>query len=145
MINRYLLSLLLCIAPVATAEVYQWVDENGKKHFSDTPPPDRAKAKEISESLKPANIDESRTERQKLQKLFAKPTEEEQHYKKQKQAADQKKQQKKQEYCSYLKNRLSKISRRVVFVDKQGNDVKVSEAERKQRAKNLQKMIHQRC
>ena len=145
MINRCALILLLCIASTATAEVYQWVDEHGNKHFSDTPPPDKTQAKEISETLKPANIDESRGERKKLQKLFAKPTQEEDYYKKQKQAADQKKQQKKQEYCSYLKNRLRKISRRVVFVDKQGKDVKVSEAERKQRVKNLEKMIKQRC
>lgn len=145
MINRCVLLLLLVLPVMASAEVYQWVDENGKKHFSDTPPPDKSRARDISDTLKSANIDESRSERQKLQKIFAKPTAEEDQYKKQKQAADQKKQKKKQEYCSYLKDRLRRISRRVVFVDKDGKDVKVSEAERKERVKKLEKMIRQRC
>lgn len=146
MITRWLLLMtLLCAAPLTTAQVYQWVDENGNRHFSDTPPADNSKAKDISDNLKSGNIDESRAERQKLKKLFTEPTQEESYYKKQQQAADKEKQKKKQEYCAYLKDRLRKISRRVMFVDDQGNDVRVSEAERKQRVKDLQKMIKQRC
>lgn len=35
-----LLSLALAAAiPVSAAEMYQWVDENGKRHFTDKPPP----------------------------------------------------------------------------------------------------------
>lgn len=146
MIGRCLLmTLWLFAAPLAGAQVYQWVDEDGNKHFSDKPPPDKKGARDISGTLKPANIDGSRAERQKLNQLFAEPTAEETLYKKQKQAADKSKQNKKQQYCSYLKERLRKISRRVMFVDKQGNDVKVSEAERKQRVKNLEQKIRQRC
>jgi len=34
--------LLLAWLPVHAAEVYRWVDEQGKVHFSDTPPPGMA-------------------------------------------------------------------------------------------------------
>jgi glutaredoxin len=37
------LALLLC-AGSASAQLYKWVDANGKTHFSDTPPPDNAKS-----------------------------------------------------------------------------------------------------
>lgn len=30
--------LLVILSKLATAEIYKWVDENGKIHFSDTPP-----------------------------------------------------------------------------------------------------------
>ena len=31
--------ILLLTAPVATAKIYYWIDENGVKHFSSEPPP----------------------------------------------------------------------------------------------------------
>lgn len=140
---RLCLVVLLLFSSGLSAAVYQWVDENGKKHFSDTPPPDKTQAKDISDSLKPANIDESSSERRKLKEVFSKPSAAEQAYE------NNKKQQgmseKEQQYCIYLRNRLQKISRRVMFVDDDGNDVKVSEQERKQRVKDLEKLIRKRC
>jgi hypothetical protein len=137
------LLVLLLLAIPAHAAVYQWVDENGKKHFSDTPPPDKRAAKDISDTLKPANIDSGQAEQQKLKKLFAKPNAAEQQYENNKQHGDKARRQ--QAYCNYLRNRLHKISGRVTFVDKQGKDVKVSEAERKQRVKSLEKKIRKEC
>ena len=32
------LLLLLLLAPVASAQVYKWVDDNGRVHYSETPP-----------------------------------------------------------------------------------------------------------
>lgn len=37
-------SMILAAAP-ATAEIYRWVDDDGKVHFSQTPPPDQAASK----------------------------------------------------------------------------------------------------
>ncbi|GAA5315061.1 MAG: hypothetical protein AseanaTS_02650 [Candidatus Pelagadaptatus aseana] len=137
-----LLLLVLMITP-AQAAVYQWVDEDGKKHFSDTPPPDKHQAKDISDTLKPANIDQGQAEQQKLKKLFTKPGKAEQQYEHNKNNGNKARQQ--QAYCDYLRNRLRTISGRVMFVDKQGKDVKVSEAERKQRVKSLEKKIKREC
>lgn len=40
-------SLLIIINGVHAAEVYRWVDNNGKVHYSDTPPPTNAKNAEV--------------------------------------------------------------------------------------------------
>lgn len=40
------LALLLC-AGAASAQMYKWVDANGKTHFTDTPPPPSAKKAEL--------------------------------------------------------------------------------------------------
>ncbi|MCW8963576.1 MAG: DUF4124 domain-containing protein [Gammaproteobacteria bacterium] len=44
-----LLGLLIAgfYSPESAAKIYQWVDENGKKHFSQTPPPDNKHKKTI--------------------------------------------------------------------------------------------------
>jgi glutaredoxin len=44
------LALLLC-AGGASAQMYKWVDANGKTHFSDQPPPATAKAAPIKSSV----------------------------------------------------------------------------------------------
>jgi glutaredoxin len=38
------LLLLLLVAPLAWAQQYRWVDEQGKVHYTDTPPPASAKS-----------------------------------------------------------------------------------------------------
>jgi hypothetical protein len=38
----------------AAAQAYKWVDENGRTHFSDTPPPDRKTDKVTIQPLSPA-------------------------------------------------------------------------------------------
>ena len=43
------LALLLCLGS-ASAQVYKWVDANGKTHFSDRPPPAEAKPSQIKPS-----------------------------------------------------------------------------------------------
>lgn len=50
---RYLTLLLITFCPPSYAEIYKWVDENGKVHFSDTPHEERAvEAVEIEPAVK---------------------------------------------------------------------------------------------
>ncbi|MDH3760998.1 MAG: glutaredoxin family protein [Gammaproteobacteria bacterium] len=42
-----LLLVLLMVSPIAQADLYKWVDENGKIHYGDSPP-DNAKLKKIT-------------------------------------------------------------------------------------------------
>jgi hypothetical protein len=46
---RFFLCLLIVTgsAHVSAAKIYQWVDEDGKKHFSQTPPPDNKQKKTV--------------------------------------------------------------------------------------------------
>lgn len=41
--------LALCVALPASAQMYKWVDANGKVHYSDTPPPGNVKSKTLRE------------------------------------------------------------------------------------------------
>jgi hypothetical protein len=46
--NRTLAPVLLCLAALAAhGQVYKWVDEQGRTHYSETPPPDKKDAKKV--------------------------------------------------------------------------------------------------
>ncbi len=45
--------LILAVAPFASAQLYKWVDKDGKVHYSDQPPPAQA-AKQINVAPGPA-------------------------------------------------------------------------------------------
>jgi len=42
--------LALCVALPASAQMYKWVDSNGKIHYSDKPPPSGVKSKTLREA-----------------------------------------------------------------------------------------------
>ncbi len=54
------LLMTLCILNVCivASELYRWVDENGRVHYSDTPPSDGS-AEDISSSIEPMNVMDS--------------------------------------------------------------------------------------
>jgi hypothetical protein len=41
--SKHFIVLLVAIAVPALADIYKWVDDNGKVHYSDTPPPTQTK------------------------------------------------------------------------------------------------------
>jgi len=48
------ISLALCVALPASAQMYKWVDANGKVHYSDKPPPSNIKTEKLREPTRPA-------------------------------------------------------------------------------------------
>ena len=54
--KMFLLSMLLLVGVSAQAEVYKWVDENGKVHFGDRAPAEK-KVEAMDEKLNKVNID----------------------------------------------------------------------------------------
>lgn len=52
----FALTLGFCLPLIASAQIYKWVDENGKTHFSDQPAPDSAKAKMEQIEAAPDNV-----------------------------------------------------------------------------------------
>jgi glutaredoxin len=46
MISRGIFLVLLCAATLAHAQLYRWVDEKGRVHYTETPPPPSAKGVE---------------------------------------------------------------------------------------------------
>ncbi|HRF87700.1 MAG TPA: DUF4124 domain-containing protein, partial [Pseudomonadales bacterium] len=54
--KMFLLSMLLLVGVSAQAEVYKWMDENGKVHFGDRAPAEK-KVEAIDDKLNKVNID----------------------------------------------------------------------------------------
>jgi len=47
------IALALCAALPASAQMYKWVDANGKVQYSDTPPPSNIKTEKLQEPARP--------------------------------------------------------------------------------------------
>jgi hypothetical protein len=48
------ITLALCVALPASAQLYKWVDANGKVQYSDKPPPSNVKTEKLREPARPA-------------------------------------------------------------------------------------------
>jgi hypothetical protein len=140
---KMLLNVLLIVLASATtyssAEVYRWVDKDGKVHFTDKPPVETAE--NITRQVSKQNLDTSREEQIKLNQLHREA------------AAPQQTRQEPtaaQAYalatqCAAAKNRLRRISGNVIFIDDDGKVVKVTEKERQAKVAELKAQIEHNC
>lgn len=140
-----LLVLLLCLIPLSQAAIYRWVDENGKVHFSDKQPENNATAQDISGELRPLNNDSSTTETEKLKAVFQGETPEEKAFNSRQQLEHEKQRLLKQQACQKARNQLSIMRGRVAFEDAEGHEIIISEEERQQQAKRLERQVELRC
>lgn len=137
--KKLILGLLITVSVCAHAEVYRWTDANGKVHFGDKKK--GASAENITEKVSKTNVDTSTAEHQKLESVFRKENDADREYKKQQAQPDPNQ----VRYCAEARDYLKVISGRVQFIDREGNPVKVTEEERKQRVKAMQQEISERC
>ena len=140
----YLL-LLVCHWLAAThtsAEVYKWVDKDGKVNYGDSKT--AKNAEDITASIKKSNIDTSTLEHQKLEALFRKENDADRAYKAE-QARPNPKQEDHAARCAEGKKLLTKLEGRVVFVDKDGKPVRTTEQERKKRADEMRTTLAENC
>ncbi len=136
--------MLWLVAVPALSEMYKWVDKQGNVHYSDKPP---ANAQQKSEQV------EVKVQNTDFNYLDAEAKRKQQQIRRNK--AIQKQQQNRQEAkkkedprekaCQNAKQRLSKLQGRVVFVDKDGKELKVTEKERQQQEKQLAEQIKKYC
>ena len=137
-----ILSLLTLSMP-AYAEIFRWVDENGKTQFSDKPPKNK-KVEDISKQLETKqNTDySSKTTKGQVQQYqrdrSAKHAE-------QKQIADRKRPKNNDQLCKRAKKQLKIINGRVIFLDDDGKEIKTSEKKRAAKAATLEAEIRKRC
>lgn len=139
-----LLILIVAGVPPVWGEMYRWVDEYGKVHFSDKKPP-AVQAENISDQVKQQNIDYSSGSAAKQLERYeriqsARDTEQQQRSS---QRGD--KDQERERNCRDAKRRLRVIRGPVVFYDEQGNPEQVTEKERERRAAALEQQIRQYC
>lgn len=140
-----LLLLAPILAPASFAEIYRWVDSNGKLHFSDQPPEGSASSEEVSSKMSPINRDSSAEETQKLQQVFQGETPEEQAFQNQQKAQQQRQDQNVKRACQQARYNLQVLKGRVYFEDADGNEIIVTEEQREQRANQLAKEIRRHC
>jgi hypothetical protein len=140
-VEKLILGLTLLLSLNVYAEVYRWRDAAGKVHFGDQKP--KATAENITEKVKSTNVDTSTSEHQKLESVFRKENDADREYQQQQKQAQYNPERQRQ--CSEAKDYLNKISGRVQFLDEKGQIVNVTEAERKQRAEAMQKLIKEKC
>lgn len=126
------------------AEVYQWTDENGKVHFSDRKPT-KVASKNISESVKQNNIENSQDSTHQLEQIFTKKTPGETEYEQKKRQEQQHQAQQWESRCREAKQRLRNLKGPVYFVDEEGNEYDISEKERQQKVKDFEAQIQQYC
>lgn len=140
-----LLFVFILFGPVlAQAEMYRWVDDEGKVHFSDKKPGDR-EAEDISERVKRQNTDYGgRSAKQQLEQYdrnrAARSTEREQ-----KQQLTSKGEEQRKQACNKARRELRIIKGRVIFLDKNNKEIKVTEKERAQKALVLEQQIKKYC
>jgi len=149
--RRLLLPTILTICTfAATAEVYKWVDENGKVHYSDKPINQDSKQIQIRDSITPEQQRKAqqetraRLERQKkrLSNVLASENEEKKRAEKaQKKAAER------QRYCADMKEQLAVLDRqaRVYEINKKGERVYMEDDRREKEKVNLKRHLTEQC
>lgn len=143
-VKKYMAWGLCIIALNAHAEIYRWVDKDGKVHFTDRKP--APEAENITKEVKPQNIDTSSNELNKI--VAMREQEEKQRQEKimrERQALKAEIDKQQQIYCDKQKERLRKMSGYVVFTDEQGRAVTVTEKERQQKVAELKQVIQNTC
>ncbi len=136
---------LLPTAVPCHGEIYRWIDDQGKTHFSDKKPEADHAAEDISKQLRPLNSDASASETEKLQQVFQGETAEEKAYHQQQQSRQRQQDNTRQQACLQAKNQLSILRGRVAFHDPDGKEIVVTEDERARRADQLEQEIRQHC
>lgn len=137
-----LMVLLVLISHNLNAEVYRWVDANGKTHYSDKKT--AKNADDITAEVRKQNIDTSSEEQRKLKKIFRPENEADRAYHRQQQLREQPDTEMVQ-HCKEQRNYLHHIKGRVQFIDEQGQIIKVTEKERQAEVLRVEDYIASRC
>lgn len=128
----------------AQAEMYRWVDDKGKVHFSDRKP-EQHQAEEISDQVRQQNIDYSGGATKGQLQQYERNQKARETERQQLEQRSEKWSGKREEQCREARRRLRILKGRVVFFDKDNNEVKVTEKERERRALALEQEIKKYC
>lgn len=134
---RFAWLAILMMPLTLDAEVYTWVDENGKRHYSDQPPVEVEREVERKD-YEITNIDRGYPPASAIPRDEKTPDPAEQA----RREADE---ERLAAACAQARERLRMMRGPVRFWDEDGNQVHVTEREREAMARDLEKEIQQRC
>lgn len=142
LIAAVLFSSLNLFSLPTRAEVYRWVDEDGKVHYSDKKP--KTDAEDITRQVSKQNIDTSIDEQRRMQQIFRPENEADREFYRQQQLKNQPTPEHMQ-HCNELRKYLDAIDGRVQFIGEDGKVVPVTETERRQRVEETQRYLDEHC
>jgi len=148
LVRIWMISALM-LTVTAHAEVYKWVDADGKTHFGDKAP-NSAKAKTLDLPTSPrptANAKDTSAEEIKQRQLKLLDSLNQKQEQQQKQAEKQaEKQAKTQQTCLQLRDYLRNISSgRIYSLNEKGERVYANEQEHEQEIKQAQQALDTHC
>jgi len=146
MLLRTLLTLLVLSPAVSVAEVYRWVDEDGRTHFGDRPPT-QAASQEVKVESAPARVDNSARDRQQKVNAFLEQKQQERDQQRAADAKAEKRAAKRAEQCTKLRARLKHMDSVSTFynLNEQGERVFVSESENTRIRERFRKKVEESC
>ena len=146
-------ALLMSVAVTVSAEMYRWVDENGRVHYSDSPPPPNAMVeKEIKSAPRP-DAKPAKAEPAQAQKSYVEQEAEfrkRQVEKAEQEAAAQKAQQvaeAKKHNCEQARSQLTtlKTGGRIARTNSQGEREYIDDSQITQEIANAEKAVASWC
>ena len=139
-IRLVLFICVVCCSHWASAQVYRWVDANGKVHYTDKKP--ATEAEDVTQQVSKQNIDTSSAELRKVEQILRKENDADREYQQARAAEDA---QRRAAICRAAQARLKTISGLVIFHDEEGKVVKVTEQERQQKVAEVKAVINENC
>lgn len=146
MLLRALLTLLILSPAVSLAEVYRWVDAEGRTHFGDRPPT-QAASQEVKVESAPARVDNSARDRQQKVNAFLEQKQQERDQQRVADAKAEKQAAKRAEQCTKLRARLKYMDSVSTFynLNEQGERVFVSESENTRIRERFRRKVEETC
>jgi hypothetical protein len=133
---------LLSYTTLTFAEIYRWVDDEGKVHYSDRKL--SANAEDVTKDVSIQNIDTSQDEQRKLQQIFRAENEADREFYRQQQQQNNPSSEQ-TAYCKKLRNHMREASGRVQLVDENGKVVRFTKKDQQEYIAELQQLEQQHC
>jgi len=141
-----LIYLILTLPALAQAEVYRWVDSEGRTHFGDRPPT-QAASQEVQVESAPARVDNAARDRQQKMNVFLEQKQQERDQRRAADAKAEKQAAKRAELCTKMRARLKHLDSVSTFynLNEEGERVFVSESENTRIRERFRKKVNETC
>jgi len=144
--SYYALAAILIMPATALPEVYKWVDERGRTHYSQKPPAkNKSEQIQIKQSSSPAADNISQHEHRNRQQRLLRAYEEERLQRDNNRIKEKQNRENRNRQCASARNRLQIVQGgyRLYDLDKQGNRVYLdAQAIDKERARSAREVKH---
>ena len=139
----WLAAAVLIYADTLQAEVYKWVDDDGRIHYSDRP---GAQARQLNIDIEPA-VGDAGIDRKEKRQRYLDAVAKERADKEQKAQEEKQRKAEQQRRCLFAKDRLYRLRRAgyLYDLDQSGERVVLTDSERETAIQDFEKNIQRYC